>query len=738
MLFLTQSNNAYDVGGPEPLCLRTWLRIPANSNNNTSNSGDDLSLFDIDTTDNATQPQLVASCPSFLQSVDFTHLFDIDQDDSIILDNNHDNYFIYQGDKTVYPFELTWFDVDAVPPDFNLVNISARLMFCDAEWGNAALCHSLVDVKDWDKYRDDDAKQMVLDNNDNEDDEAMIIPTIPRSSRLATSPMFPLFQNPATVNFRLQGGLSKGLYYIVMHYAVLLETRDNSQSTSRVRWDVSTIWKEGPLYVESNPTILVISDAAKGFLFLVSVVTGMYALFCTLYCWRHRQHVVMSLAQAPFLILLSAASLGIFALQFLLLPTMDWHCRTAPVVLGTLDVLVVVILNARLWRAYQTLSTAGQLGVRQSSHEKDQTSKHSCCRICCCCCTCCSRFHWGEKIIKLFTFLSALPFRLTRQTANLRGSDLRRAVTNRETASLITVLMVPQFLAAILGGILEDLRIIFEFDKEKNTGRFVCDQQSGAGAFAGTYYAFLLMSALILSWMSRNLPSAFNEKNQMFQSTGLVIVIAIIAAALTGDTAQATTPPEEVLGVEASTYICSNLLILVFIVQPKIGLVWSGKKVVVSRLLQSQRTESELSEINVAAGRDSLGGARVPTTFPRVVLQMSDPFPRRAEVCMYSMLDLLRSVTQRSSKGRPIRKSEWKDLCDETARLAHWTNRIELDWDSEPVSNNVIPNYPAEEEAVQQAEETASASENHFSEMESHLRERLQRDNAGAQSDDDA
>ena len=190
MIFLTHTDNGYDVGGPEPLCIQSLL--PDSSSNA-------LSEYNV----NTTQAELQASCPLFLQNISFSHMFEIVEDGERLA--------IYQGDDTAYPFQLQWFDTTDLPVNTSLVAAGARLFFCDAEWGNAAPCHPLVDVRDWNTY------------NSVEDDLLNIIPTIARSTRLATTPWFDLEQNPTTQTFQVQDGISKGLYYIVMHFGIILE-----------------------------------------------------------------------------------------------------------------------------------------------------------------------------------------------------------------------------------------------------------------------------------------------------------------------------------------------------------------------------------------------------------------------------------------------------------------------------------------------------------------------------------
>ena len=113
------------------------------------------------------------------------------------------------------------------------------------------------------------------------------------------------------------------------------------------------------------------------------------------------------------------------------------------------------------------------------------------------------------------------------------------------------------------------------------------------------------------------------------------------------------------------------MLILILIIQPKINRVWTGKKVVVSNLLRGQ-TSSETS-----------GDSESPNTacLPRVTLQQDDPLPRKVEVRLYDMLNLLRRITSRIGEGRPLRLRDWNLLREESSQLYGWLRRIDLAWE---------------------------------------------------------
>ena len=308
------------------------------------------------------------------------------------------------------------------------------------------------------------------------------------------------------------------------------------------------------------------------------------------------------------------------------------------------------------------------------------------------------------------------------------------------------MLMLPHLALAFLGLILQNRQIVVELDDEANEGRYVCGGDEWAFILCDVYALLLQISSLILAWMSRNLPSAFNEKNQLFQVTGLTIVFTIVAEIIAGDVSQPNSAPDSLVGVTASYYVLHTLLVLLLIVQPKINLVWSHKEIVVGQLLRMETLT------------DSSEGVQHDDTpaLPEIILQKKDPLPRQLEVCMYNMLSVLRAVTNRSRQGRPLKLSEWNSLCVETSKLSSWTNRIKLDWDpegEEPVSQSILPKYDENSNRTNNVipscehiapsthsgeilpdEEDASTSTS----LDDRLAERLRRGSAGAVAPNDS
>lgn len=85
------------------------------------------------------------------------------------------------------------------------------------------------------------------------------------------------------------------------------------------------------------------------------------------------------------------------------------------------------------------------------------------------------------------------------------------------------------------------------------------------------------------------------------------------------------------------------MLVLILIVRPKIRRVKSGEKVVMSNLLAERSSERSQS------GTDgtTFGIQTVSVTAPHITLKQDDPLPRRLELDLYRMRDLLQTLSNR-------------------------------------------------------------------------------------------
>lgn len=623
-MFLARTIDGYDVGGTAPLCIRSQLEVPAAAVVATTQSSQssgvsflqqkqqqiiDEALAEAvqnsyNSNSNGTtlgRCELLPTCPlPWNDELTFTPLFEnIQQEWS---DEEQSSHLLLQiSQEKHYPFQINFVGLD----DDNVL-LYARFFFCDSTWPLSA-CHPLVDVLDDDgnyyHYHDDDGDNTTSTN------APSLLAAARSTPHLITTPWLAMNNNndtllssPTNVTIQLHDNVTAGLYHLLLHVKATITNKteqDNDDDDSSVliqRLDVALLdsnHQHPVVQIQAPPRIQRVTDDAKGIIFFVSICCGVYAAFCLVVCWRRRHDNVMKLAQSPLIILLAAAALVVFAHLFVVLPTADWHCRALPLMGQVPVLLVTVILNARLWRVYQTLSVAGNLGRRGKStrskhtHDKDDEDSSSgcswrrCLRYCCCCCSCCRKLRLGEKLVGLYSWLSTLPFYVLPEIAaergaarrrsdfrgrrslssshhvGARGPTLRKAVTTAETMSLIVMLMLPPLIVGIVGTFVQEARVTLEMDYAANVGRYMCGGDGWSVFMIDVYTGCMEFFSLVLAWISRNLPSAFNEKNQLFLVSGLTLVINIVSYAVAGDVEEPTASPDSWVRCHTSARVLS-------------------------------------------------------------------------------------------------------------------------------------------------------------------------------------
>uniref|UniRef100_A0A7S3L4R3 G-protein coupled receptors family 3 profile domain-containing protein n=1 Tax=Amphora coffeiformis TaxID=265554 RepID=A0A7S3L4R3_9STRA len=477
----------------------------------------------------------------------------------------------------------------------------ARVVWCNTEL--PGICHPWLDNDN--NNNDDDAISNATTLPTTEDKDDLVLQAVPQTRHWITTDWVTLPPNDIddettthdgtdvgvrhNVTLQFDPNCTAGVYHMVLHlkleYTPLLLSSSSSSSSSlqsnntnvtttttttppntSLQWEVAALY---PARVQLIPVpdLQRVSEQAKGILFAVSVCGGSYALFCGIFLWYHRKHAVLTLAQGSFLTVVAAGAVWFFATLFVLLPNHDWHCRSIEGLFALPLILMTVVINARLWRVYQTLSVIGQLG-KQSKQKKnddnddeDSSSRGCIWRPCCCLGWCLRKIRPGERILTLFSWLSSASELWSRfnprysQSSSQSSSprprrssaapSLRKAVTTEETVTLIVMLMIPPIVVALFAALQTDRHVILEFDEASNQGRYVCDTSYGTLTFIDVYISVWEVSMWILAWMSRHLPSAFNEKDQIFQIAVLNIFLNIITNILVGDVDSPTSHPDE-------------------------------------------------------------------------------------------------------------------------------------------------------------------------------------------------
>ncbi|GAX25553.1 hypothetical protein FisN_28Hh021 [Fistulifera solaris] len=402
---------------------------------------------------------------------------------------------------------------------------------------------------------------------------------------------------------------------------VLVASNDLETSTAR-RIDIAQTIPDRVLYVQPQPEILSVTKSTKIFLCVVVGLGSAVAMFCFGVIVYHQKHPVMLLAQGNLLALLTLVCFLQMFFTFTVLPTRDAFCRISFPLLQTLLSAIGAILVGRIWRIYSTLSAVNTLGKFK---EKPK----------------------GERyVVSALDCLASLSGCLVQDKAGRRQSSqsLRRTVTAQETFFLICILILPQACLQIVGSFIFDDSLITQLDDHDIVGRVVCEGKPLYFLFV-TYLwtCFLFFATVLMAWFSRDLPSAFNEKDQIFNAASCGAIISAMSVALGRLLDEPTVTPDVVVILSALVYYGLAMITLILLIWPKVGRVLFGGKVVMSRLLgsRSDSSESKVSTLSSPVSGITTGTSSVTNS---LTLQAGDPLPGVVERKIFSVSTLLKST----------------------------------------------------------------------------------------------
>ncbi len=574
---------------------------------------------------------------------------------------------------------------DVVVPGQDII-VWYRIFKCLAP--QVGYCHPLLDSYRWDSYYPDPLavtasdfayhEEEVLDANSTDPLKNITFTTIWIADKIT-----PKVQNNDTVStaskdqsFIYTGGLNistvcwksmvQGWYHVIAHATLLLA---NSTGQS-VRLDLSNVLPGEPLGLATKPEIKELTTPAKIFIGCLIGGAGLFTLSLFFFILHHRNHRVMTMAQSGLLMCLAAASCLTISFSFLLMPLYNIFCQLNGLLFipGT---LIPTILVGRLWRIYTTLAVAHRLGRGpiadgSSSSEGKSGAKHSSMKQR-------TRVHLSKVsrasenfVMKLLSWVACSACihswdKRRSHPSKLRSTNsLRRTTTRVETILLIFFLASPQIVVQIFGVFYFDSTVWVYYAEDNSAATMVCKSKGWVMNFGAGYLAAMFLLAMYVAWCSRNLPSAFNEKDAVFMSAFLNGLIVAITAVCLNFSNEPETPPNISVSLTVIMIVGVALITTYFVIWPKVLRVRGGEPVVVTNILRdmngvtSSRMSSEEEEFRLASEKatathsvDSVGTIRKKVSTELAVLQYDEAIPKTLERQLYQLNGMTASITDR-------------------------------------------------------------------------------------------
>ena len=362
------------------------------------------------------------------------------------------------------------------------------------------------------------------------------------------------------------------------------------------------------------PTLLTVSTAIKVAVGVASGIFAVSALLILVFIVYNRDHAVMKLSQWGMLTWLVSCALISFVFMFTYLPTNEWHCRFSEFFELIPMTMIGAILVGRVWRIYVTLSPAMSIG--KDKKEEGQTVT--------------------KFVIGTLTQIARFPYGCRELGQENKG--FRAKATTGETIRLVLVLCTPQLIVQIVGLAVYDKGLDYDFDDDGSIGIIACSDEGTWVRRVGVMFMWLMYTlALILAWVGRDLPAAFNDTDAIFQSSSINALVSLITITLDMLTTTIRTAPD----VTVFLWVCTSIVIsstaVYFITVPKIKRVVSGEKVIISDLLKQARTSEHSTsnpagETSILQAGKNLASSRLPNEEkPTIHVKRNDPIPRKLE-----------------------------------------------------------------------------------------------------------
>ena len=402
----------------------------------------------------------------------------------------------------------------------------------------------------------------------------------------------PTLKQPGTakskekISLQIPADLPSGDYLVVGHVvASFVSPREV------IRYDVANAISERIVQIRKPPTVLETTLGAKLWLGCLIGICASIALFMLIYLIVQREQAILKLAQGNFLAAISLACFVQIVCSFVFLPTYSIFCGLFGMLILLPMTFVASCLVGRVWRVHKTLFIAQTLGRRTVMRGLQQQGAKQAEQV-------------EDGLLGFLDFLAKLPCRCSKSTPMNTRRSIRNTVSDWETMGLIGMLTMPQLffqLAVAING-----RTLVSIEDEGGAvSRMSCDVAGRWTTAVGLSYLMIIyILAVSMAWVSRSLPSAFNEKDQIFRTAAISTALAFLSMILWKPITDAATSPFLSVLLQATLSISVSMIVLFTIIWPKIQRCRSGEKVVLSRFV-SDRSRSQIQPVYSFASRSN-------------------------------------------------------------------------------------------------------------------------------------
>eukprot|EP00591_Stephanopyxis_turris_P000918 CAMPEP_0195518778 /NCGR_PEP_ID=MMETSP0794_2-20130614/13650_1 /TAXON_ID=515487 /ORGANISM="Stephanopyxis turris, Strain CCMP 815" /LENGTH=709 /DNA_ID=CAMNT_0040647803 /DNA_START=40 /DNA_END=2169 /DNA_ORIENTATION=+ len=457
-------------------------------------------------------------------------------------------------------------------------------------------------------------------------------------------------------------------------------------ATNFIKYDMANAFNTRLLTYDTPPDLLLVNNGVAIVIIciiFVAAVAIIYLLLCTI---KHRNNSVMELCQGAFLIVFLTAALFPTVGSFLLNPKNDVYCNLQGIFILIPLQFMYAITVARLWRIYAVMSPH----IKKGKLKKNSISGY---------------------IFDCLTWFSSVNLTSCCQSS-LQGitSTPRISISRLQLAKVVSLFTLPMVLMQVLRVIFEPKILAFKFNSDQSVGRAYCKSpNSEYGPLEITSAALLLgifMFLLFMAYTSRHLPSFLNESHQIYNAALITVLVVAIGIFIIIITYSTSASPDAQYVLSVLIVICVTMNMSFGIIYPKLKIIWSGQKVVISKLMSDERQTLQPKDDN----ERKVDNVRVPIpssfqeaedaghswqprtkqtsetnpTDSMIWVTDNDSPPRSLVLRMVGANEVLDQVTQRITSGLQVSRNDWEDIrgvCSDLGIV--FDSRVKFEWEQE-------------------------------------------------------
>jgi len=426
----------------------------------------------------------------------------------------------------------------------------------------------------------------------------------------------------------------------------------------------------------------------------------------------YRQHKVMQLSQYPLLAIMVVAASWATAASFLLFPVNDLRCYLRNSLVFTPLALVGIMMLCRIWRINSILAPAQAIGNK----EKETNLCYSLTMDALSILATLNPMECYRTVRVKGKKCSQIDFHLS-TFKNERGKLLRRSIPLENVAWLGAMLILPQLILQIVCLANPAIESYFGYDwmmegLTLDLGKPTCLPKHSWAFYLSITFAILpFVASGFLTYSSQDFPSLFNESASILTTSRFILFVIIIGVPLYLLTNSAAVSADVtaffiIFLVNVAAFVPSYLITM-----EKLRIIWSGKNIIVSKLLSSGGNSIALPPTSTRITRNTSMLSPMTTTTDTIQLppmatlppmdsnveeldlperitteisvRMYKPLPAQVENSVLYMKNYLVQFMKDSMSGMQIQKEELERLKEKGILFGEMCGRIVIISESE-------------------------------------------------------